>query len=266
MKQKTIKDKVPFDGIGIHSGEKNKIILHPAKENNGIVFLKENRKIKAVAENVLETSYGTNLDGINVVEHLLAALSGLEIDNVLIEVFGNEIPVLDGSAAVFVQRIKEAGFVELPAERDFIILKTPIKIDSKESSIEALPYDGFVVDFMIDFEIIGQQRFAFDKDKMSFEKELAKARTFGFVSGLEDFKKRGWARGASLENALAISEKGYLNTPRYPDEPVRHKILDVIGDISLVGHPLKAKIVAKKSGHSANIELARRIIKTQSRP
>ncbi|MFH2034731.1 MAG: UDP-3-O-acyl-N-acetylglucosamine deacetylase [Candidatus Margulisiibacteriota bacterium] len=260
MKQTTLKQECTFSGIGLHSGHNATIAVLPAPEDHGIVFYKEDRIIPARVEEVVDTRRGTTLGGIIQVEHLLAAINGLKIDNLMIKVVGDEIPVLDGSALEFVKTFTSIGMAEQNKEKNFLELRQTVHFEEDGKSISAAPFDGFRVDFMVNFSIIGPESFEFKGTTEEFIKEIAPARTFGYQKELEALQRQGLAKGASLENALAIGEKGFLNQPRFPDEPVRHKVLDIIGDLALLGKPLKAKITAKKTGHTANIELVRRIL------
>jgi UDP-3-O-[3-hydroxymyristoyl] N-acetylglucosamine deacetylase len=248
-------------GLGIHSGREAAVTFAPLPRGSGIVFIKGGRKIPATIKQVAETDRGTTLGGIAVVEHLLAALNGLEIDDLAITVTGDELPIMDGSALPFAEALLKEGLVKPAKERDWLFLHQPIKVVDGEATIEARPYRGFKVDFMVDFPGIGEQRLTFDRAKDDFVKELAPARTFGYVEEFDLLKERGLARGASLDNALVLTQDGYLNQPRWPDELVRHKILDLLGDLMLLGRPLQAEIRAVKSGHKLNTELVRRILK-----
>jgi UDP-3-O-acyl N-acetylglucosamine deacetylase len=258
LKQKTIKKTFSLSGIGIHSGKETSISISPAIENRGILFIKEGKQIKALENNVEETNRGTTLAGIAVVEHLLSAIYGLGIDNLEISVEGDEIPVLDGSALPFALALIGADIIEQREEKQTLPISSPIET----SLLKVLPYRGFKVHFVVNFPLVGEQKLSFDLNKDDFVKEIAPARTFGYISEIEQLKKQGLGQGASLENALAIGKEGYLNPPRFPDEVVRHKILDLIGDFSLLGRPLEAEIFANKSGHKNNIEMVRRILKT----
>ena len=260
MKQKTIAKEFSLAGIGLHSGKPASLFFSPAPPNSGIYFIKANHKIPARAGQVKATRRGTSLDGIAVVEHLLAAAGGLGIDNLQIEIKGDELPVMDGSALPYVEALEKAGLVEQKENTDPLILKRPLKVVENQASLLALPFHGFKIDFMVDFKVIGQQCFVFEAAPGAFKKEIAAARTFGYLEEYELLKEQGLARGASFENALVLGKDGYLNTPRFPDELVRHKILDLIGDLSLLGRPLRAEIRARGSGHKLNIELVRRLL------
>jgi UDP-3-O-[3-hydroxymyristoyl] N-acetylglucosamine deacetylase len=255
MRQKTISRSLQFSGLGLHSGKEVALKLSPAPANTGIYFLKEKSKIPATVDQVKDTKRGTTLGEIAVTEHLLAAAYGLGIDNLQIEITGDELPVLDGSALPYVEALEQAGIIEQKEAKNPIILEKPVKLDS----LEALPYNGFKVDFMVDFAGIGEQRYSLELSPETFKREIAPARTFGYIDEYELLKEQGLARGASLENALVLGKDGYINQPRFPDELVRHKILDLIGDLALLGRPLMAEVKAVKSGHKSNVELVRRI-------
>ncbi len=260
MKQKTIRRPLTLSGPTLHSGAETVIVVAPAPENNGICFFKGDKRITALVANVTETRRGTSLDGIAVTEHFLAAAYALGIDNLQIEIKGDELPALDGSALPYVEALEQAGIIEQAAEKKSIAVQQPIHLSTPEASLSALPYHGFKVDFMVDFPGVGEQRFSFNLHHGDFIKEIAPARTFGYVEEYELLKQQGLARGASFENALVLGKDGYLNRPRFPDEPVRHKILDLLGDLCLLGRPLQAEIKAVRSGHKLNIELARRVM------
>jgi UDP-3-O-[3-hydroxymyristoyl] N-acetylglucosamine deacetylase len=256
MKQKTIGKPTRLSGIGLHSGQAAAILLSPSSPGTGIFFLKEGKKIPATAEQVKTTQRGTALDEIAVTEHLLAAVYALAIDNLQIELKGQELPAMDGSALPFVAALEKAQIIEQNELKKPFAIEKPVKLIEKESSLEVSPYHGFKIDFMVNFPAVGEQRFSFDLQKDSFKKEIAPARTFGYIEEYELLKERGLARGASFDNALVLGKDGYINAPRFPDELVRHKILDLIGDLALVGCPILGAIKAVRSGHKLNIELA----------
>jgi len=255
-KQKTIKKDFTLSGIGIHSGESCAATFRPAEADSGIYFIYRRGKIPALIKYVTRSDRGTTVSGIRVTEHALAAAAGLGIDNLEIELSNSELPILDGSALPYVSAFKNSGILEQNNDKIPLYLKEQIEIKGDSASIKIIPFDGFKAHFMIDFPCIGKQTFVFSDN---FEAEIAPARTFGLIEELEHLKSRGLARGASLENALAIGRDGFINQPRFPDEPVRHKILDLIGDLALVGRPIKGEIFAVKSGHRLNVELARRL-------
>lgn len=257
MKQKTINKAFQLSGIGLHSGEEATLLFSPAPPNAGICFIKEERRIPALVDYIKETKRGTALNEIAVIEHLLSAVYGLGIDNLDVEVRGRELPALDGSSLPYAEALESSGLIEQNELKNYLILEKPIKVFEGEASLEALPCRGFKVDFVVDFPGVGEQHFSFDSQKGDFKKEIAPARTFGYIEEYEMLKEQGLALGASFENSLVLGKDGYLNTPRFPDELVRHKILDLIGDLALLGRPLLAEVKAVKSGHALNIELTR---------
>jgi UDP-3-O-acyl N-acetylglucosamine deacetylase len=259
MKQQTIKNPSRLSGPGIHSGRDSALLFSPAPANAGVFFIKKGKKVPARVAQVKETRRGTSLDGIAVTEHLLAAVYALGIDNLEIKVAGEELPALDGSALPYLDALEKCGNVEQELPKDLLVIDRPIRVSDGEASLEAVPYRGFKLDFMVNFAGAGEQRCSFDLQKGDFRKEIAPARTFGYIEEYELLKEQGLARGASLDNALVLGKDGYINTPRFKDEPVRHKILDLIGDLALLGRPLLAEIKAVRSGHKLNIELVRRL-------
>ncbi|MFH1362389.1 MAG: UDP-3-O-acyl-N-acetylglucosamine deacetylase [bacterium] len=256
MRQQSIEKSFTLQGIGLHSGKPCKVVVSPAKESSGIVL----NNAPAIAAQVGKTNRGTTVAGVAVTEHFLAAAYGLAIDNLMVQVEGGEFPALDGSALAYVQALQKAKIIEQASEKKVLKVKSPLKVNEGERALEALPYNGFKVCFMVDFPGIGEQKLEFDLEKNDFAAEIAPARTVGYLKEREALKSQGLGLGASLENALVIGDKGYLNKPRFKDEIVRHKILDLIGDLALLGRPIKAEIRARKSGHRLNIELARRIL------
>ncbi|OGC11948.1 UDP-3-O-[3-hydroxymyristoyl] N-acetylglucosamine deacetylase [candidate division WOR-1 bacterium RIFOXYA12_FULL_52_29] len=259
-KQTTIARPFAIEGIGIHSGLLSKMTVCPAGPSSGISFSKDGQLIRAVAGNITRTERGTTLGKIAVVEHFLAAAYGLGIDNLIIEVEGEELPILDGSALPFIVALEKAGVVRQSLDKQPIVLSRRLLVESGSSSIEAFPFNGFKVDFMIIFNSLGEQAYSFSLGNQSFKEEIAPARTFGFVEEFEQLTARGLGRGASSENALILSEKGAVNTPRFVDEPVRHKILDLIGDLALLGRPIKGWFKANKAGHALNAQLVQKIL------
>jgi len=241
-----------LSGIGLHTGQKTAINFFPAEENSGIIFSYKNKKIPALAENVTDSKRGVSLGEIILVEHVLAAAAWAGLDNLLIELTSNEPPALDGSALPYFEAFRSSGAVEQNAPKRIFKVCEPIDIVENGARLTAEPSDGFRVDFMLDFPIIGRQEVRYDGDF----KQVAGARTFGLVEELDSLRKSGLARGASLDNALGIGTKGYLNQPRFPDEPVRHKVLDLIGDLKLTGGEVRGHFKAIKSGHRHNVALA----------
>jgi len=243
------------EGIGLHSGQPVKVAVSRGLPGVGVSFVHLGKTVPALAENVTQTERGTSLSGIAVVEHFLSAAFGGHYYDLVASVEGNELPALDGSALPWVKVFEKVASQASPPP--IWALKKPLTVEDGGARIEASPYRGFKVDFMIKFKGIGEQRFVFDADKQDYKKEIAPARTFGFLEEIDSLRTKGLALGASAENALVLSAGGFVNEPRFPDEPVRHKILDLIGDLALFGRPLHAEIKAVMSGHKLNIALAR---------
>jgi UDP-3-O-[3-hydroxymyristoyl] N-acetylglucosamine deacetylase len=262
--QRTLSKEVHFSGIGLHSGKTVRLALKPAPINHGIKFVRkdlpDNPTIPARFNCVVDTSLATVIgsDGVIVstIEHLMACLSGLSIDNVIVELDSYEVPVMDGSAGPFTSIIMDAGIQEQEAPRHFFVLKEPIELEQDGKFVGAYPDSTFKITCNIDFEhpIIRQQSYSIEVKDYIFEREISSARTFGFLHEVEYMKRYGLARGGSLDNAVVIDENGILNEGglRYQDEFVRHKLLDCIGDFSLLGMPILAHIVTNKSGHAFN--------------
>lgn len=274
IKQRTLKNIIRATGVGLHTGEKVYLTLRPAPVDNGIVFrrvdLPDPVEIRACPENVSDTRLSTTLehDGVRVstVEHLMSALAGMGIDNVYVELTAPEVPIMDGSAGPFVFLIQSAGIAEQPAPKRFIRIKRKIKLadDDKWAAFE--PFEGFKVSFAIDFNHPtfrnSSQQASVDFSTTSFVKEVSRARTFGFMSDLESLRQSGLARGGGVDNAIVLDDYRVLNEDglRYEDEFVKHKVLDAIGDLYLLGHPLIGAFSAYKSGHSLNNRLLRRLV------
>ena len=276
-RQKTIKNEIEYSGNALHSGEKINIKLIPAEADKGIIFrrtdMNDKPEIKADPWNVVSTKRCTSIGKkntkaeIHTIEHMMAALWALEIDNIIIEIDGPETPVGDGSSYPFIKIIQKAGIKKLAKKRKIWTVKDPIWLRRGKMYMALLPYDGFKISYTLDYknDVLGTQFREFDLDQNSFIDEIARARTFGFEKEIETLHKRGLALGGSLENAVLIGEEDTVNEVRYPDEFVRHKILDVIGDMALNGF-IKGHIITVRSGHSLHVELAQevsKILKTQ---
>ncbi len=269
--QQTVKKSVQYTGIGLHTGDEVTIKCIPAQVNTGIVFkrvdLPGKPEIPAHPGRVISTRRctgiglgGKNDPAVYTVEHLLAATRAAGIDNMIIEIDNMETPAGDGSALPFYNFLTETGFHKQKEKRKVFVIEKSIFIRKGQMTIIALPYDGFKISYTLDFEhkVIGTQFLEFDEDKDSFKEEIAAARTFGFKREVEALHRRGLALGGSLDNAVLIDDDKTVNTLRYADEFVRHKILDVIGDMALNGF-IKTHIVTVRSGHSLHIDLARKI-------
>ena len=271
MQQTTLKNTIHFSGTGLHSGKTVSCTLRPAPENTGIVFhIRSAQGLTSILPSpdaVSATSLATTLSGngvhVSTVEHLLGALRGLGVDNVHIDVDGSEIPVLDGSAAAYVEKILETGLVRQCAERKVFKLNAPVTLHDGEKTVRAVPHDGLVIDYTIDFPhpAIGRQHMRIAITPESFAR-VAKARTFGFLRDVEAMRAHGLALGGSLENAIVLDEHGVMNEEglRYADEFVRHKILDFIGDMAVLPLPLKGHFTVHCSGHALNNKFARYVL------
>lgn len=275
LKQRTIKQEVKTIGVGVHSGTKVTLTLKPAPIDTGIVFTRVDLTppvvFPATALNIGDTKMASTLtkDGakVSTVEHLLSACAGLGIDNLFIDVSAEEIPIMDGSASSFVYLIQQGGLQEQEAAKKFIRVLKPVEIREGSGKSEKWarlePYDGFKLSFFIEFNhpaVDGTAQTAVvDFEKVSYVKDVARARTFGFMQDVEMLRGIGLARGGSLENAIVMDEYRILNADglRFDDEFVRHKILDAIGDLYLIGHPFLASYTAHKSGHGLNNQLLR---------
>jgi len=274
LRQRTLKNVIRATGIGVHTGEKVFLTLRPAPINSGILFRRTDCDpvvdIPARSDYVGDTSFCTTLtkDGARVatVEHLLSAMAGLGIDNAIIEVSAPEVPIMDGSSGPFVFLIQSAGIKEQAAPKRFIKIKKPIRVQEGDKCASLLPYNGFSVNFAIDFDhpIIrgSEQESTFEFTSMAYIKEVSRARTFGFLSDFEWLRAKNLASGASLDNAIVLDEYRVLNEDglRYDNEFVRHKILDAIGDLYLLGHGLIGAFQGVKSGHTLNNKLTRALL------
>ena len=276
LKQRTIAAPIKTVGIGLHSGRKVTLHLKPAPVDSGIVFIRVDQEpitlIPALAVNVTDTRLATVLEfdkhRVSTVEHLMSACAGLCIDNLIVEIDCEEIPIMDGSAASFLFLIQSAGLVEQDGPRKFLKIKKAIEIREGDKLARLEPHFGFSLDFTIDFKHPAVdktgQRFSIDFAETSYAKEIGRARTFGFAHEVEALREIGLARGGSLDNAIVLDEHRILNNEelRYDDEFVRHKILDAIGDLYLAGNPIIGAYVAEKSGHALNNLLLRKLFES----
>jgi UDP-3-O-[3-hydroxymyristoyl] N-acetylglucosamine deacetylase len=274
IKQRTLNNMIRATGIGLHTGEKVFLTLRPAPEDTGIVFRRSDLspmvEIQASAENVGDTMLSTTLTKgevrVSTVEHLLAALAGLGIDNAIIDVTAPEVPIMDGSASPFVFLLQSAGIKEQNKPKRFIRIKKPISISDGDKTASFKPFNGFKVEFSIDFDHPAFNnrtlQASVDFSTTSFVKEISRARTFGFMHEIEYLRSQGLARGGSMDNAIVVDEFQVLNEDglRYEDEFVKHKILDAIGDLYLLGNSLIGEYIGYKSGHGLNNSLLRELI------
>ncbi len=265
--QRTIKREVEINGIGLHTGKKTKIKLIPANENTGIVFIKDKVEIPAKVDFAKKFDFSTSLekDGkvINTIEHLLSALYFTGIDNVYIEIEGNEIPILDGSSHQFIEYIKKAGIRGLKEEKIYAVLNREFTVKDGDKYISGKPSEEVIFTYHAVYQnkIIGDRKFSYIPTERESFNTVSKARTYCFIEEVEYLKKLGLAKGGSLENAVVFDGDKVLNPEglRYEDEPVRHKLLDLIGDLYLLGFPLWAEVYSYKGGHRLNAEFVRRL-------
>jgi UDP-3-O-[3-hydroxymyristoyl] N-acetylglucosamine deacetylase len=269
--QKTIKSEISVSGVGIHTGKKINIRLIPAKRDTGIIFYRTDRglSIKAKLPFVIDTSLATTIgiDGVKIrtVEHLLASLYVFGITNIIIEIDGSEIPVMDGSAIDFAKTILKTGIAKQGKTIPSLKITKPIFYEEARSKIIAKPYKGFKITYKIFYEhpLILEQSLSIEINEQNFLSDIAPARTFGFLKDIQYLLQNGFARGGSLENALVLDEKGVLGGKlRFRDEFVRHKILDAIGDLSLLGYPVKGHFIIEKGGHTAHVNFLKHLIES----
>lgn len=274
IRQRTLRNSIKATGVGLHTGEKVLLTLSPAPVDTGIVFRRTDlnpvAEIPARADLVGETTLSTclihNDARVSTIEHLLSAMAGLGVDNAFVDVTAPEIPIMDGSAAPFVFLLQSAGLVEQHAPKKFIRVKREVTVTDGDKSATFLPLEGFKISFGIDFDHpVFKHRAAtteIDFSTTSFVREISRARTFGFVEEIEYLRSKGLARGGSMDNAIVIDDYKVLNNDglRYEDEFVKHKVLDAIGDLYLLGYSLIGEYQAFKSGHALNNQALRTLI------
>ena len=276
-KQQTVKSEFLVHGIGLHSGKKVKIIIQPAKINNGIKFIrtdiKNNNIVSAVWSNVTSTNLCTTISNdsgvsVSTIEHLMSALSGMHIDNANILIDGSEVPIMDGSSLPFVEFLEFNGIINQEADRKIIFIKKELIVSSNDSYAKLIPNNQFAIDFEIDFEshLINKQACHLQLINGNYKSDISSARTFGFEKDVDYLRANGLALGGSLENAVVVGRDNILNKEglRFTDEFVRHKILDSIGDLYLAGSPIKGYFFGSKSGHFLNNQLLRKLFSDKS--
>ena len=276
IKQTTIAAPAETSGLGLHTAVPVRVCLRPAPPDTGLVFVRtdlDDFEISATVEAVAHCSYATTLMRTGVmlstVEHILSALRGLGVDNAYIEVDNLELPIMDGSAEDFAAMILRAGVAEQPAARRALRVRRPVSVEQGDRSVRVEPHEAWEIDCMIDFAhpLIGVQRLRFDAlDPEAYVSEIASARTFGFTEEVEALRRANLIRGGSLANAVVLTPTGMLNeTPlRRPDEFVRHKVLDIIGDLALLGMPLVGRVRAERSGHVLHAALMSKLLRDES--
>jgi UDP-3-O-[3-hydroxymyristoyl] N-acetylglucosamine deacetylase len=275
IRQTTIGAAVETDGIGLHTAVPVHVRLVPAPPDTGYVFKRTDLggfEIPATVESVAHCGYATTLMRTGVmlstVEHLLSALRGLSVDNIFIEVDNLEIPILDGSAEVFAEMIARAGVVEQPLARRALLVRERVSFEQGNRRISVAPADAYEIDCLIDFPhpLIGVQRFSIQLNDGAFGREIAAARTFGFTEEIEALRRANLIRGGSLDNAIVLTPDGMLNQTglRFRDEFVRHKILDIVGDLALLGMPILGRVTAERSGHIMHAGLMSKLLRVRS--
>ncbi len=278
IKQRTLKNSIKATGVGLHTGDKVLLNLRPAAPNTGIVFRRTDldpvAEVEARADHVGDTSLSTTLvkNGVRVstVEHLLSAFAGLGIDNAYVDVSAPEVPIMDGSAAPFVFLIQSAGIVEQNAPKRFVRILKPVQVTDGEKKAAFVPFDGFKVNFGIEFDhpafVDRPKTASIDFSSTSFVREVSRARTFGFLNEIEMLRENNLAMGGSLDNAVVVDDYRVINEDglRYDDEFVKHKILDAIGDLYLLGHSLIGAFHGYKSGHALNNQLLLALLADES--
>jgi UDP-3-O-[3-hydroxymyristoyl] N-acetylglucosamine deacetylase len=271
-RQRTIRDEVGCTGIGLHSGEKVRLIIKPAPTDSGIRFIRKDisncRAIRAHFDNVIDTHLSTTIGyngaSVSTIEHLMAAFFGLGIDNARVEIDGPEVPIMDGSAAPFVFLLKSIGIKEQKKPKSFIVLKKTLRVQEGNKSINIHPSKELKITYIIDFHhpLLRHQKYELHFSGKDFIKEISRARTFGFLSDVKALREAGLALGGSLDNAIVIDDFRILNEDglRYNDEFVRHKILDFLGDIAILGTPIIGHFVVERAGHSLNQAILKKLI------
>jgi UDP-3-O-[3-hydroxymyristoyl] N-acetylglucosamine deacetylase len=268
MTRRTLKAAIPFEGTGLHTGAAVRLILKPAAAGSGVTFIRGDLpgapRLRALASLVGATERGTVVQQggatAATIEHLLSALYGMGVDDVECELFGPEVPIMDGSARLFVEGLVRGGFSEQEGERPVLRVAREAEVSEAGKRILARPFDGLRLHFMVDYghPHLGRQELALDLTPLNYASQLAPARTFCFQHEIEAMRANGLARGGDLGNALVIGPEGLLNPPlRFADEFVRHKMLDFMGDLSLAGAPVQGEFFIEKSGHTFNVKMVR---------
>jgi UDP-3-O-[3-hydroxymyristoyl] N-acetylglucosamine deacetylase len=277
IRQRTLNNTIRATGVGLHSGEKVYLTLKPAPVDSGIIFRRVDldpivdipAKALQVGETTLSTTLVSENAKVDTVEHLLSAMAGLGIDNAIVELSAQEVPIMDGSSGPFVFLLQSAGIAEQDAAKKFIRIKKKVEVREGDKIASFLPYDGFKVTFEIDFDhpVFRQsvQKASLDFSSTSYVKEVSRARTFGFTKDLEYMRSKNLALGGRVKNAIVVDDYRVLNEDglRYDDEFVKHKILDAVGDLYLLGHSLIGEFVGHKSGHGLNNRLLRELLQQQ---
>lgn len=277
LRQRTINEKVRVEGIGLHTGCKTGLTFRPAPAGSGVYFVRKDlpgapaiaTHVNEVSATSMATTLGKDERAVSTVEHCLSVVSACRLDNLVIELDGPEVPIVDGSARAFLDAVQRVGFVEQEEARQYAVITAPIFYGSVEKHAYVVPYNGLRITCTIDFAHpeIGLQRFDLDVNEVSFDREIASARTFGFLKDVEALRARGLARGGGLENAIVLNQDGILNPEglRWSNEFVRHKVLDALGDLVTLGYPLMGHLVLFKAGHDLLNQLVQKILNSRDR-
>ena len=275
--QRTIRERVRVEGIGLHTACQTALTFCPAPTGSGIHFIRNDlpgrptisTHVREVSATSMATTLGQAERAVSTVEHCLSVVSACRLDNLFIELDAPEVPIVDGSARLFMDAVKKAGIVEQDMPRQYAVIKEPIFFGSVEKHAYVVPYNGLRVTCTIDFPhpSIGLQKFDLDVNEVSFDQEIASARTFGFLKDVEALRARGLARGGGLENAIVLNEDSVMNPEglRWADEFVRHKVLDALGDLVTLGYPLMGHLVLFKAGHDLVNSLVRKVLESKDR-
>ena len=271
-RQRTVAEEVSCTGIGLHTGKKVKLTIKPAPPNSGIRFervdISPDCSVKASFDNVIKTNMATTIGfngySVSTIEHLMAAFFGMGIDNALVEIDGEEVPIMDGSSAPFVFLLKNTGVAIQNSHKRFLLVKRSVKVEDGNRSVRIYPSDELKITYKIDFDhpLIKDQAYEVSFSQSTFIQEISRARTFGFLKDVQTLRNNGLAKGGSLDNAIVMDEFRVLNEDglRHKNEFVRHKILDFIGDLAILGHIVIGHFVAERSGHSLNQKLLKKFM------
>ncbi len=271
-KQQTVGQDISCEGVGLHSGQPVRLTLRPASADTGVVFLRQHdgqtvwvgASVRNLLPTQLCTAIGVNGTQFKTIEHILAAFTGLEVDNVLVELDADEVPVMDGSAGDFVQLIRQAGVVPQDRAQPILNITHPIEVAEGDRTVKIEPSTTPRITYVIHYEhpLIRTQQYVYDGSVSSFEHNIARARTFGFLNEVEALWARGLGKGGSLENTVVLTEDDILNESglRFEDEFVRHKVLDLLGDLALLGVPILGHLIAERSGHALHTKLVESIL------
>ena len=270
--QRTIRRKVETEGVGLHSGQSVRLTLSPAAADTGVLFrAPDGTLIPAVIDSVVDGHFATTIGAYGVkvrtIEHLMSAAAAMGVDNLVVDVSGNELPAMDGSSRPFVELLASAGRVSLPATRRPLVIEEPVRVEEGTRWIQVLPAESYRISYTLDHDhpAIGLQAASFVVNEDVFAEQIAPARTYGFLRDMGVMRKNGLALGGSLDNAVVVGKRSVLNdTLRFPDEFVRHKILDLIGDMALLGRPLVGHVIARNGGHALNHQLLTAILASRA--